>query len=219
MKNVLQLLSIMFSFLLNGQIAVTDFGANAQLNTIQANLTTMSTTLSSLSAGMSTLNTTQTATKVETVNNTKQTLDQLGISKAAENYLKQVPQYLKRGQEINQILGKEQQIVQRIQNLSNLMNKNNIPQSARNLILNNVGQILSNTGSTVDLALNVLTDSVFRMEAENRRDYLKELNSIMDRLLSVFGVIEAQVTSYSAQIQTDNSYKEAYNKVLKTIKN
>lgn len=219
MKNLLLILTLSFSLTVNAQIAVTDFSANAQLNTIQANLAAMSSSLSSLTAGMSTLNTTQSATKLETVNNTKQTLDQLGISKAAENYLKEVPQYLKRGQEIKEILNKEQMVVKKIQNLTNVLNTNNLPQNVRNIILNNAGQLLGFTGNAVDMSLNVLTDNIFRMEAEQRRSFLKEISTKMDLILSALSTIESQATSYSTQKQINQDYKDAYQKAIRSIKN
>lgn len=220
MKKLFLLATIGLISSINAQspLAVTDYSANVQLGTIQSNLATMATTLSTLSTGMTSLNATQSATKLETVNNTKQTLDQLGLSKAAEQYLLLVPQYLKQGAEINQILAKEQQVVRKIQNLSNLLNKNNIPQSVRNIILNNAGQLLGFTGDAVDMGLSLLTDNQFRMETESRRNYLKEISAKMDLILSALGTIEGQAASYSSQVKSNQDAKDAYNKVMRSIK-
>lgn len=218
MKNLILISTLLISFTFKAQMAVVDVGANSQLATIQSEIATMMSTISAVNGQMTTLNTTQGATKAETIANTKQTLDQLGISKAAEDFLKKVPMYLKQGNEIKQILSKEQVVVRKIQNLNNLFNANNIPQSTRNLLLNSATGLLNASGDAVDLGLNLLTDDMFRMETENRREYLKEISAQMDSIISAIGSIESQVSSYSVRLKANQDYKNAYDNVNRTIK-
>ena len=101
-----------------------------------------------------------------------------------------VDETLKTGMEINNILDRETRIVRKLKVIGNTVEKKKVgDRKFRENVLLEFSNYLNITGSFVDLALNVLTDNVFRMDNSQRREYLNQIDqnlrgieSAVDRL-------------------------------------
>lgn len=212
MKKINLLAALFMSFLGFAQLPVTDVATNANLGILNSQIATLNTALA-------TLNATSTSTKLETVNNTKNTLESLGLSKEQEKLLWKIPQYLKTGSEIKGILKKEQNVISEIQKLNTVMNNSNIPSSVRSDTMIKVRSLLNSTRTLVDTALNILTDNSYRMETNARRQYLNEISSSLDLVLNVANSLKSVTNSIAGNEQASSSYKNNAQKALNKIKN
>lgn len=164
------------AFKANAQFAVSDGAANAQLAALNTTMKTSNGFLAKLSAAAA-------ATKVAA------TASESYI-KAAQMALLIVDETLKTGMEINNILDRETRIVRKLKVIGNTVEKKKVgDRKFRENVLLEFSNYLNITGSFVDLALNVLTDNVFRMDNSQRREYLNQIDqnlrgieSAVDRL-------------------------------------
>lgn len=164
------------TFKANAQFAVSDGAANAQLAALNAAVETSNGLLSELSAAAA-------ETKVATIASK-------GYMEAVQTALLIVDEALKTGMEINNILDRESRIVRKLKSIGNTVERKKIGnRKFRENVLLEFSNYLNITGSFVDLALNVLTDNVFRMDNSQRREYLNQIDqnlrgieSAVDRL-------------------------------------
>lgn len=212
MKKINLLITVFISIISYAQIPVTDVATNTNLGVLNSQIAT-------LNSALATLNTTSSSTKIESVNNAKNTMQSLGLSKDQENLLWKIPQYLKTGAEIKGILKKEQNVISEIQKLNTTLNNANIPSSVRADTMSKVRSLLNSTGTLVDAALNILTDNSYRMEANARRQYLNEISSSLDLVLNVTNSLKSVTNSIAGNEQTSSSYKSNAQKALNKIKN
>ncbi len=207
-------LTFILCFLANlsfSQMAVVDAGSNMQLNNLNVQL-------QALNQNLMKLNATSDASKVENTITKELTNDQLNLEKLAEKALWEVPVYLKKGEKIKTILSKEQKIISTVQNLGNYINTNNIPNDVRNSIMKQAYSYLASTGSLVDNSLNLLTDNFFRMDVEQRKDYLDEIDETLSAMISQLNALKSSVSSYVSGYNNKQMYKNNYNKALQKIK-
>ncbi len=207
-------LTFILCFLANlsfSQMAVVDAGSNMQLNNLNVQL-------QALNQNLMKLNATSDASKVENTITKELTNDQLNLEKLAEKALWEVPVYLKKGEKIKTILSKEQKIISTVQNLGNYINTNNIPNDVRNSIMKQAYSYLASTGSLVDNSLNLLTDNFFRMDVEQRKDYLDEIDETLSAIISQLNALKSSVSSYVSGYNNKQMYKNNYNKALQKIK-
>ena len=207
-------LTFILCFLANlsfSQMAVVDAGSNMQLNNLNVQL-------QALNQNLMKLNATSDASKVENTITKELTNDQLNLEKLAEKALWEVPAYLKKGEKIKSILSKEQKVISTVQNLGNYINTNNIPNDVRNSIMRQAYSYLASTGSLVDNSLNLLTDNFFRMDVEQRKDYLDEIDETLSAIISQLNALKSSVSSYVSGYNNKQMYKNNYNKALQKIK-
>lgn len=147
----------------NAQWAVTDASVTAQLALLNQAVERSNVVLTKLS-------TTAAATKISTGASE-------GYMKAAQMALMVVDKALKSGMEISTILDRETRIVRKLKNIGNMVDRKRIgDRKFRRSVMEEFSHYLNITGSFVDLALSVLTDDLFKMETEQRREYLKEID-------------------------------------------
>ena len=192
-------------------MAVVDAGSNMQLNNLNVQL-------QALNQNLMKLNATSDASKVENTITKELTNDQLNLEKLAEKALWEVPAYLKKGEKIKSILSKEQKVISTVQNLGNYINTNNIPNDVRNSIMRQAYSYLASTGSLVDNSLNLLTDNFFRMDVEQRKDYLDEIDETLSAIISQLNALKSSVSSYVSGYNNKQTYKNNYNKALQKLK-
>ena len=207
-------LTFILCFLANlsfSQMAVVDAGSNMQLNNLNVQL-------QALNQNLMKLNATSDASKVENTITKELTNDQLNLEKLAEKALWEVPAYLKKGEKIKSILSKEQKVISTVQNLGNYINTNNIPNDVRNSIMRQAYSYLASTGSLVDNSLNLLTDNFFRMDVEQRKDYLDEIDETLSAIISQLNALKSSVSSYVSGYNNKQTYKNNYNKALQKLK-
>lgn len=207
-------LTFILCFLANlsfSQMAVVDAGSNMQLNNLNVQL-------QALNQNLMKLNATSDASKVENTITKELTNDQLNLEKLAEKALWEVPAYLKKGEKIKSILSKEQKVISTVQNLGNYINTNNIPNEVRNSIMKQAYSYLASTGSLVDNSLNLLTDNFFRMDVEQRKDYLDEIDETLSAIISQLNSLKSSVSSYVSGYNNQQTYKNNYNKALQKLK-
>lgn len=208
------ILTFILCFLANlsfSQMAVVDAGSNMQLNNLNVQL-------QALNQNLMKLNATSDASKVENTITKELTNDQLNLEKLAEKALWEVPAYLKKGEKIKSILSKEQKVISTVQNLGNYINTNNIPNEVRNSIMKQAYSYLASTGSLVDNSLNLLTDNFFRMDVEQRKDYLDEIDETLSAIISQLNTLKSSVSSYVSGYNNQQTYKNNYNKALQKLK-
>jgi oligoendopeptidase F len=170
MKNTIIFLLMLWFPAAKAQMAVADAGTNGQLKNLNRQIIDLNSSLKRLNA---------TAFETQKANETE-----LALEKFRDEILYRVDSYLKKGQEINSILDKETQIVTQYKNLSSYLSQN-ATSSMRQNVMDSATGILKNTGSLVDMALSVLTDDIYRMDTEQRRSYLKEIDGNLSSLKSL----------------------------------
>lgn len=147
----------------NAQWAVTDASVAAQLALLNQSVERSNVVLTKMSA-------TAAATKISTGASE-------GYMKAAQMALMVVDKALKIGMEINNILDRETRIVRKLKHIGNMVDRKKMgDRKFRRHTMEEFNRYLNITGSFVDLALSVLTDDLFKMETEQRREYLKEID-------------------------------------------
>lgn len=119
--------------------------------------------------------------------------------KREEEALYKVPEYIKNGTNINNILDSEFNILNLIQELRNLSNSGNI-----DLYANTILTLLQ---KEVDTAVNVCTDDIYRMTLEERLSYLKETEA---NTLAVQNEIKSKINK-EKMLQEAKKYNDKQN--------
>ena len=129
--------------------------------------------------------------------------------KRAEDALLIVPQYIKNGNEINSILDSEVTILKLIQQLKN---------AASNLqginITSFINPILSAMEKDVNSAIQVCTDNVYRMSAEERRNYLIQINQRMSNKMNELTIKLREIESAIQNMEQDQKNKASFKRLM-----
>ncbi len=165
------------------QLATVDAATNAQLIILNKSITAMELTLGKMT-------TASTGTAASTA--------------ASEGYLHSVEQALvivsnslKTGIEFNNILNSEARIIKKVRDLNSFMVKNKISnKDTQRLISNNIASCLKATSSLVDLAIDVLSDNIYRMDTEQRRSYLKDITSQLFQVEYIVDKLNSNIKVY-----------------------
>lgn len=144
--------------------------------------------------------------------------DNLELAKKAEEKLLKVDMYLKQGREINEILDREARIIASIKDLQKMFNRPGMS-VYRNTIMNYAYKYLESTGKSVDLSLNILKDGFIRMDAEGRRQMLRDINSDLVTIESSIQNLISKAASLNIQHQNNDYYKDLRNKGIQEAKN
>ncbi len=96
------------------------------------------------------------------------------VEKVEETYWK-VDGYLKRGEEIRNVLNREKEILNKLKDLRSVSGK--LSFNNRNEVINATKGVLQTVGNLVDTAIGLVSDNQYRMTTEERRSYLKEIDS------------------------------------------
>ncbi|PWN59976.1 hypothetical protein [Chryseobacterium oncorhynchi] len=210
MKKIFFLFSVLLINYCYSQIPVTDAAANA-------NLVYLNTQIATLNSNLATLNSTASSQKVEAVNTQKNTLDQLGLSKDQESLLWKVPGYLKQGMEIKNILKKENQVIQSISQINSSLNSSGISGEERSNIMSQAYSLLQSTGQIVDMAVSLMSDNSYRMDNNERRNYLKDIDNTLSSVLGMVNSLKGSANAAAAASKSSSSFKNNANKVLQKI--
>lgn len=165
------------------QLATVDAATNAQLIILNKSITAMELTLGKMT-------TASTGTAASTA--------------ASEGYLHSVEQALvivsnslKTGIEFNNILNSEARIIKKVRDLNSFMIKNKISnKDTQRQVSDNISSCLKATSSLVDLAIDVLSDNVYRMDTEQRRSYLKDITSQLSRVEYIVDKLSSNIKVY-----------------------
>jgi hypothetical protein len=126
--------------------------------------------------------------------------------KREEEALYIVPDYIKNGSNINNILDSEVNILRLIQQLRNVAQTGNL-----NSFIQPIMNIL---GKEVDSAIKICSDNNYRMTADERLNYLREIDANMLRLEQrLKDKINQEVSLQSAKVN-DDRLNESYKKLL-----
>lgn len=135
------------------------------------------------------------------------------LQKQNDEELYRVDTYLRTGREFASILDREARIISKIQNLTKYLN-NNPTNSIKNVLLNSATDILNNTGTLVDTSIGVLTDYRYKMTAEQRRSYLKEIDNSLSSLESSIGNLLDKAQRYVSMSKTQEEARTIRNQLF-----
>lgn len=130
------------------------------------------------------LNAKLTALNKTSVANELNTLRQKEILSKAEDLLSKVDDYIKKGEEIKQIYKKEEEILLQLKEVQRLYSNGALSQIKGNAS-QVTRQVLSQTNQLLDLSSDIVSNSIFRMSSEERRNYLKEILADLTQTQSI----------------------------------
>ena len=114
------------------------------------------------------------------------------IGEIEDTYWK-VSDYLKKGEEMRNILGMEEKILKQISELRKEVSSSGLSRSSIQDFYHLTHNILKNTGTLVDTSIDIVSDDKLRMTHEERRKQLQEIlgglrltsNTLNDKIISV----------------------------------
>ncbi len=165
------------------QFATADAAVNAQLVILNKGIATMQATLTKMAASSAGTATATTASE--------------GYMQVVEKALVIVSEALKTGMEFNAILDSEARVIKKIRDLNSFMIKNKISnRDTQRQISDNIASCLKATSSLVDLAIDVLSDNVYRMDTEQRRSYLTDIISQLSQVEYIVDKLSSNIKVY-----------------------
>lgn len=196
-------ISIFLSVNLFAQAPVIDVAANKQLGAIHTQIANDDQLLLQELKNIS--------NKLEENNNLQQDIKEIQTEikdrqKREEEALFIVPDYIKNGTSINNILDSEFNILSLIQELRRISQSGNI-----DIFIDSILNLISDE---VDIAVNICTDNIYRMTPEERVNYLKDTEASM---LEVQAKIQEKLSKeklLQQAIEEDDKSNEDYQKLL-----
>lgn len=186
MKKIVCLIIFLIYPTLKAQMPVTDAAANAQLRELAISLETTNAQLEKMSS---------ISTSTEGHASASKILDEKKlkfIGEIEDTYWK-VSDYLKKGEEMRNILGMEEKILKQISELRKEVSSSGLSRSSIQDFYHLTHNILKNTGTLVDTSIDIVSDDKLRMTHEERRKQLQEIlgglrltsNTLNDKIISV----------------------------------
>ena len=186
MKKIVCLIIFLIYPTLKAQMPVTDAAANAQLRELAISLETTNAQLEKMSGISTSTEGHASASKILDEKNLK------FIGEIEDTYWK-VSDYLKKGEEMRNILGMEEKILKQISELRKEVSSSGLSRSSIQDFYHLTHNILKNTGTLVDTSIDIVSDDKLRMTHEERRKQLQEIlgglrltsNTLNDKIISV----------------------------------
>lgn len=186
MKKIVCLIIFLIYPTIKAQMPVTDAAANAQLRELAISLETTNAQLEKMSGISTSTEGHASASKILDEKNLK------FIGKIEDTYWK-VSNYLKKGEEMRNILGMEEKILKQISELRKEVSSSGLSRSSIQDFYHLTHNILKNTGTLVDTSIDIVSDDKLRMTHEERRKQLQEIlgglrltsNTLNDKIISV----------------------------------
>jgi len=186
MKKIVCLIIFLIYPTLKAQMPVTDAAANAQLRELAISLETTNAQLEKMSGISTSTEGHASASKILDEKNLK------FIGEIEDTYWK-VSDYLKKGEEMRNILGMEEKILKQISELRKEVSSSGLSRSSIQNFYHLTHNILKNTGTLVDTSIDIVSDDKLRMTHEERRKQLQEIlgglrltsNTLNDKIISV----------------------------------
>lgn len=180
---LLLIISLFYSVNINAQMAVVDGGVNAQLIILNKSIGALEMQMSKLNASATKSNIAEDALRY--------------LEENKEEILLKVADYLKTGVEFTSILDREARIITKIKALNQVIAKTKTSnKKIKEQWRSDVKNCLTTTGSLVDLSINLLTDGVYRMDVESRRNYLKEIDGKLGMIEGIVNNMHSTVLIY-----------------------
>ena len=186
MKKIVCLIIFLIYQTIKAQMPVTDAAANAQLRELAISLETTNAQLEKMSGISTSTEGHASASKILDEKNLK------FIGEIEDTYWK-VSDYLKKGEEMRNILGMEEKILKQISELRKEVSSSGLSRSSIQDFYHLTHNILKNTGTLVDTSIDIVSDDKLRMTHEERRKQLQEIlgglrltsNTLNDKIISV----------------------------------
>ena len=186
MKKIVCLIIFLIYPTLKAQMPVTDAAANAQLRELAISLETTNAQLEKMSGISTSTEGHASASKILDEKNLK------FIGEIEDTYWK-VSDYLKKGEEMRNILGMEEKILKQISELRKEVSSSGLSRASIQDFYHLTHNILKNTGTLVDTSIDIVSDDKLRMTHEERRKQLQEIlgglrltsNTLNDKIISV----------------------------------